>query len=300
MDWMGRLDWKGDSVSAGLWVATEETGAFRGAFENFLRVLTAHALLLEGGVLLHSAAVVSAGGAYLFVGPSGAGKSTISHASHSAGRTVVSDDLNVVTSRFTLGGNSFFSEIGTRREGSFPLRGMYRLYASSKADAKNKVHLFGSGAILNEVIRAQRILEDAYDIPVDVYSVTSYKQLYTDAIECERFNLLHPGETERVSYVAQVLQGTRGVYVAASDYMKALPASIARWMPTPFDFLGTDGFGRSSNRAGLRDFFEVDARYIVLAALRSLAREGHVKKSVVKEAIQDFGIDPNKQNPHRD
>jgi hypothetical protein len=127
MDWMGRLDWKGDSVSAGLWVATEETGAFRGAFENFLRVLTAHALLLEGGVLLHSAAVVSAGGAYLFVGPSGAGKSTISHASHSAGRTVVSDDLNVVTSRFTLGGNSFFSEIGTRREGSFPLRGMYRL-----------------------------------------------------------------------------------------------------------------------------------------------------------------------------
>jgi pyruvate dehydrogenase E1 component len=180
------------------------------------------------------------------------------------------------------------------------LRGMYRLYASSKADAKNKVHLFGSGAILNEVIRAQRVLEDAYDIPVDVYSVTSYKQLYTDAIECERFNLLHPGETEQVPYVAQVLQGTRGVYVAASDYMKALPASIARWMPAPFDFLGTDGFGRSSNRAGLRDFFEVDARYIVLAALRSLAREGHVKKSVVKEAIQDFGIDPNKQNPHRD
>ncbi len=180
------------------------------------------------------------------------------------------------------------------------LKGMYRLSTSSKADAKNKVHLFGSGAILNEVIRAQRILEDAYDIPADVYSVTSYKALYADAIECERYNLLHPGEEEKVPYVAQVLSGTKGVYVAASDYMKALPASIARWMPAGFDFLGTDGFGRSSNRAGLRDFFEVDARYIALAALRALAREGHVKKSIVKEAINDFGIDPNKQNPHRD
>jgi pyruvate dehydrogenase E1 component len=90
------------------------------------------------------------------------------------------------------------------------------------------------------------------------------------------------------------------VYVAASDYMKVLPASLARWIPGRFDFLGTDGFGRSSNRAGLRDFFEVDARYITLAALRALAREGQVKKSVVKDAIADFGIDPKKANPHRD
>jgi len=127
MDWMARLDWKGDTVSAGVWVSTEESGAFHGAFENFLRVLAAHVLLLEGGALLHSAAVVAAGGAHLFVGPSGAGKSTISHAAHSTGRSVISDDLNVVTAGFTLGGSSFFSEIGTRREGSYPLRGIYRL-----------------------------------------------------------------------------------------------------------------------------------------------------------------------------
>ena len=180
------------------------------------------------------------------------------------------------------------------------LRGMYRFKTSGKPEAKNRVNLFGSGAILNEVIRAQRILEDAYDVPVDVYSVTSYKELYRDAIDCERWNLLHPGEEEKVPYVAQVLAGTKGVYVAASDYMKVLPASIARWMPGKFDFLGTDGFGRSSNRAGLRDFFEVDARYIALAALRALAREGHVKKSVLKDAVQDFGINPDKPNPHRD
>jgi pyruvate dehydrogenase E1 component len=180
------------------------------------------------------------------------------------------------------------------------LRGMYRLRTSTKPDAKNKVNLFGSGAILNEVLRAQRILEDAYDVPVDVYSVTSYKELYRDAVECERWNLLHPGETERVPYVAQALEGTKGAYVAASDYMKVLPASIARWMPGRFDFLGTDGFGRSSNRAGLRDFFEVDARYVALAALRALARDGHVKKSVLKDAVQDFGINPDKANPMRD
>jgi hypothetical protein len=127
MDWMARLEWKGSSVSAGMWVATEEPGAFHGAFENFLRVLTAHVHLFDGGILLHSAAVVSAGAAHLFVGLSGAGKTTISHASHALGRTVVSDDLNVVTSGFALGGSSFFSEIGSRHDGSFPLRGIYRL-----------------------------------------------------------------------------------------------------------------------------------------------------------------------------
>jgi len=180
------------------------------------------------------------------------------------------------------------------------LRGMYRFKKSDKPGTKNRVNLFGSGAILNEVLRAQRILEDAYDLPVDVYSVTSYKELYRDAIDCERWNLLHPGEDEKVPYVAQALRDTTGVYVAASDYMKVLPASIARWMPGRFDFLGTDGFGRSSNRAGLRDFFEVDARYITLAALHALARDGVVKPSVVKDAIGDFGIDPGKANPQRD
>ena len=127
IDWMARLEYRGNTISAGMWVSTEESGNFHGAFENFLRVLVAHVLLLEGGVLLHSAAVVTSGGAHLFVGPSGAGKSTISHSAQAAGRSVISDDLNVVTSGHTLGGSSFFSEIGARREGSYPLRGIYRL-----------------------------------------------------------------------------------------------------------------------------------------------------------------------------
>jgi hypothetical protein len=127
IDWMARIDWLAESVKAGLWVSTEETGAFHGAIENFLRVLAAHVLVVEGGALLHSAAVLSAGEAHLFVGPSGAGKSTISHLARAAGRSVVSDDLNVVTPGFALSGSSFFSEIGSRAGGSYPLRGIYRL-----------------------------------------------------------------------------------------------------------------------------------------------------------------------------
>jgi hypothetical protein len=127
IDWMARLEWKDGSVSAGMWVSTEESGAFRGALENFLRVLAAHVLVLDGGALLHSAAVLSSGGARLFVGPSGAGKSTISHTAQSTGRSVVSDDLNVVTPGFAIGGCSFFSEIGNRTETSHSLRGIYRL-----------------------------------------------------------------------------------------------------------------------------------------------------------------------------
>jgi hypothetical protein len=127
LDWIARLDYPGGRLTAGLWVSTEESGAFHGALENFLRVLAAHVLLFDGGVLLHSAAVASNGGAHLFVGPSGAGKSTISHAAKASGRLVISDDLNVVTSDRAIGGCSFFSEIGTRSEGCHPLRGIYRL-----------------------------------------------------------------------------------------------------------------------------------------------------------------------------
>jgi hypothetical protein len=126
MDWMARLEWN-PGMSAGLWVVTEAPGAFEGAIENFLRVLAAHVLLLEGGALLHSASVVTSEGAHLFVGPSGAGKSTISRAARSRGRKVVSDDLNVVTSELSLGGSSFFSEIGCHQGGALPLRGIYRL-----------------------------------------------------------------------------------------------------------------------------------------------------------------------------
>jgi pyruvate dehydrogenase E1 component len=109
--------------------------------------------------------------------------------------------------------------------------------------------------------------------------------------------MLHPGETPRVPFVTQCLKDAPGVFVAASDYMKVLPESIAQWLPRPLMALGTDGFGRSESRASLRDFFEVDAKHIVLAALYSLAREKQIKPEIVRQAIKDLGINPKKPNP---
>jgi pyruvate dehydrogenase E1 component len=109
--------------------------------------------------------------------------------------------------------------------------------------------------------------------------------------------MLHPTETPRVPYVAQCLKDAPGVLVAASDYLKVLPGSLDRWLPRRIHALGTDGFGRSDDRAGLRQFFEVDARFITVATLHELAQEGQIDKSVVAQAIKDFGINPDKPNP---
>ena len=177
------------------------------------------------------------------------------------------------------------------------LRGMYRFRQTAKQDATRRAQLFGSGAILPEVIKAQEILESTYDVAADVWSVTSYSELYRDGHACERWNMLHPGEAPRVPYVTSCLQNSPGVLIAASDYVKALPDAIDRWLPRPLTALGTDGFGRSESRASLRDFFEIDHRYVVVATLAALAREGTVERSVVQQAIQDFGIDAEKSNP---
>jgi pyruvate dehydrogenase E1 component len=177
------------------------------------------------------------------------------------------------------------------------LKGIYRFKASQKKGAKLRAKLLGSGAIMQEVIKAQQVLEEKYGVAADIYSVTSYKNLYYDGISSERWNMLHPGEKEQVPYVSQVLKGAEGVTVAASDYVKALPESISKWVPGTFVALGTDGYGRSENRASLRDFFEVDARYIVLATLTALMREGKVKSDLVQKAIKDLGINPDKPNP---
>ena len=109
--------------------------------------------------------------------------------------------------------------------------------------------------------------------------------------------MLHPGEAPRMPYVTECLKDAPGVIVAASDYMKVLPETIAKWMPGPLTALGTDGFGRSENRASLRDFFEVDAKHIVLATLHALARQRQLDTAVVRQAVQDLGIDPGKANP---
>ena len=177
------------------------------------------------------------------------------------------------------------------------LKGLYRVRQTSKPAAPRRAQLFGSGAILPEVIKAQEMLESRYDIGADVWSVTSYGELYRDGHACERWNMLHPDQPPRVPFVTACLKDAPGVLVAASDYVKALPDAIDRWLPRPLIALGTDGFGRSENRTCLRDFFEVDCRYVVVATLAALAREGKVESSVVQQAIQEHHIDPNKPNP---
>jgi pyruvate dehydrogenase E1 component len=177
------------------------------------------------------------------------------------------------------------------------LKGLYKFRAASKPLAKWRAQLFGSGAILPEVIKAQEILEKDYNVGADVWSVTSYVQLYRDGHAADRWNMLHPGETPKVPFVTQQLKDAQGVFVAASDYVKALPDSIDRWLPRPLEVLGTDGFGRSESRASLRDFFEVDHRYIVVATLGALARDGKLAPSVVQEAIKTLGISADKLNP---
>jgi pyruvate dehydrogenase E1 component len=140
------------------------------------------------------------------------------------------------------------------------LKGMYKFRVASKPKAALRAQLLGSGAILPEVIKAQEILESKYDVSADVWSVTSYTELYRDGHASERWNMLHPGETPRVPYVTQCLKSAPGVLIAASDYVKAMPDAIDRWLPRPLTVLGTDGFGRSEARAALREFFEVDFR----------------------------------------
>jgi len=180
------------------------------------------------------------------------------------------------------------------------IKGMYRFHKSSLKKPKARTHLLGSGAILNEAVKAQQILEKNFKIAADVWSVTSYKELYHDAIECERWNLLNPKKKPKVPYVSQLLAKESGVFVAASDYLKILPAALAKWIPGPLHCLGTDGFGRSDSREQLREFFEVDARFIVLAVLRQLADSGDVTKETVAQAMVDFYINPDKLNPHQD
>jgi pyruvate dehydrogenase E1 component len=177
------------------------------------------------------------------------------------------------------------------------LRGMYRVKASENQDAKLRAQLFGSGAILNEVLEASRILAEQYNVAADVWSVTSYKELYRDGHEVERWNMLHPSEKPRTPYVTSCVADAPGVFVAASDYVKALPDSISQWLPRQLVSLGTDGFGRSDARDALREFFEVDRRFITLATLVALAREKKIKMDVVQKAIKDLGIDPEKANP---
>jgi pyruvate dehydrogenase E1 component len=177
------------------------------------------------------------------------------------------------------------------------LKGLY-LYQPASQERRRHAHLFGSGTIMMQVLRAQELLAEHHDVAADVWSATSYQQLRVEALEVERWNRLHPEEAARQPYVTTALESKEGPVIAASDSIKATVDQIARWVPNRFVPLGTDGFGRSDSREQLRRHFEVDAEHIVVAALSALAQSGDAKPEEVSEAIKRYEIDPERRSPY--
>jgi len=175
------------------------------------------------------------------------------------------------------------------------LRGIYQLQVG--APGKMRVQLLGSGTILREVLAAAEILERDYQVPADVWSVTSFSELRRDGLDAERWNMLHPEEKPRRPFVQRMLGNQAGPFIAATDYMRIVPDQIRPWITGRYAVLGTDGFGRSDSRAALRDHFEVDRRHIVVAALKALADDRLLDAAVVNKAIGSFNIDPERPNP---
>jgi pyruvate dehydrogenase E1 component len=176
------------------------------------------------------------------------------------------------------------------------LRGCYKFAAADPLGDWPQIHLFGSGAILREALRAQGLLAER-QVAAHVWSVTSWTELRRDALAVQRWNMLHPLAEPRVSYLASALADEPYPIVAASDYMKVVADQLAPFVPAGLLALGTDGFGRSDERPALRRFFEVDAECIAVAALYMLAQRGEVDGQRVSEAISDFGIDAEKVDP---
>jgi pyruvate dehydrogenase E1 component len=177
------------------------------------------------------------------------------------------------------------------------LRGIYRFQGAAKGKAK--VHLFGSGPILNEAVKAQQILADKYNVAADVWSVTSYNELRRDALSAERWNRLHPDEPEKKPYLLEALKGADGPIIAASDYMKVMADQLSPWLPGRMETLGTDGFGRSDNREYLRKHFEINAESIAAAALSRLARDGKFDAKKARAAFAELGVDTERADPAR-
>jgi pyruvate dehydrogenase E1 component len=175
------------------------------------------------------------------------------------------------------------------------LKGMYLLQVGGQG--KIRAQLMGSGTILREVLGAAELLMEDFGIPTDVWSVTSFNELRRDALDVERWNHLHPESEPRKCYVEQAFADRPGPYIAATDYMKIVPDQIQRWVPGQFVSLGTDGYGRSDARAPLRQHFEVDKRFIAVSALKALADEGTLDQKTVAQAIEKYGIDPERPNP---
>jgi pyruvate dehydrogenase E1 component len=177
------------------------------------------------------------------------------------------------------------------------IQGIYK-YASKEVDgAKARVQLFGSGAILRCALEAQNILAEKYGVASDAWSVTSYTQLRRDAQTCERWNMLHPDQPARKSYIEKTLENVKGPIISASDNMRAVGEQLLPYMKTDYYVLGTDGMGRSETRTALRRHFEVDAASITIAALYRLSKQGVIAGSVVAQAIKDLEYNPEKINP---
>jgi pyruvate dehydrogenase E1 component len=183
------------------------------------------------------------------------------------------------------------------------LRGMHLISRSDKAGkapkGKLKVQLMGCGTILREVMAGAEMLEKDFGVSADIWSVTSFNELRRDGIETARWNMLHPESEPRVPYVQQCLRDHPGPVIAATDYMKVFADQIRAYLPQPalYTVLGTDGFGRSDTRRALRGFFEVDRRYVTVAALKALADQEALPHKKVSEAMRKYGVDPEKPNP---
>lgn len=177
------------------------------------------------------------------------------------------------------------------------LKGMYLLQKNSTKNSRKVVQLIGSGAILRESIVAAEMLKKDFGVTADIWSVTSFNELRREGLSVYRWNMLHPEEAPRQSYVEKCLDGTVGPVIAATDYMKTYADQIREFVPKTYNVLGTDGFGRSDTRARLRNFFEVDRKYIVVAALSSLVQDNVIEASQVKKAMDMYGIDPEKPDP---
>jgi pyruvate dehydrogenase E1 component len=168
-----------------------------------------------------------------------------------------------------------------------------------RAKPRPRVQLLGSGTILREVIAGADLLAEDFGVDADVWSAPSFTELRREALDAERWNLLHPTEPPRQSYVTSCLADRQGPVIAATDYVKTFADQIRPFLPGTYRVLGTDGFGRSDYRRKLRRFFEVDRYFVALAALQSLAQEGAVPAETVAKAIAKYGIDPEKPDPAR-
>jgi pyruvate dehydrogenase E1 component len=177
------------------------------------------------------------------------------------------------------------------------IRGIYKYSSKEAPGSKARVQLFGSGAILRYAISAQTILAEKYNVSSDVWSVTSYTQLRRDAQSCERWNMLHPDQPAKKSYIETVLDGVNGPIISASDNVRAVGEQLLPYLSQDYYVLGTDGLGRSETRTALRRHFEVDAASITIAALYRLSKTGVVSTSTVAQAIKDLGFDAEKPNP---